>query len=356
MITVGVIGCGYWGPNLIRNFADAEGANVRWVCDLDVRRTQSLVRRYPGVRTTQNSDEVINDPAVDAVVIATPVATHAALAQQALQAGKHVFVEKPMAHTLAAARAMRDLANLHGKVLMVGHTFIYTPAVRKIRELMRDPAFGETYYYDSTRVNLGLFQGDVNVLWDLAAHDLAIILYLFDEVPVSVSAQGIAQIAGSPESMAFLTLFFASRKIAHVNVNWLAPVKIRQTLIGGSKQMIVYNDLEPSEKVRVYDKGVRVLDDPQEIRRTLIDYRMGDMRAPHIEPREALVIEVRHFLDCIANGSTPHSGPDAGVHVVNILEKATESMRHSGAPISLKSEIKDPAHALSVGRSAAAVS
>jgi predicted dehydrogenase len=335
MVRLGVIGCGYWGPNLVRNFVEADGSEVRWICDLVPARTNAVSRRFPSIRATTRADEVINDPDVDAVVIATPVASHARLARQAMEAGKHVFIEKPMADSLAEARALQSMAAQRRLTLMVGHTFVYSAAVRKIREIMRAPAFGETYYYDSTRVNLGLFQHDVNVLWDLAAHDLAVILHLFDEVPTAVSAQGIAQIAGSPESMAFLTLFFPSRKIAHVNVNWLAPVKIRQTLIGGSRQMIVFNDLEPSEKVRVYDKGVQV-NDHHELHKTLIDYRMGDMYAPHIEPSEALATEARHFIHCVTSRQTPLSGADAGVLVVDILEQATHSMKASGAPIELK--------------------
>ena len=335
MINVGVIGYGYWGPNLVRNFVANQDTNVMIVADRNRARLQAVGKLYPAIRLTTSSDELIRDSEVDAVVIATPVDTHFALALAALQAGKHVLVEKPIASTGDQARRLIDEAHKRGLVLMVDHTFVYTPAVRKMHELIRTDAFGAVRYYDSTRVNLGLFQHDVNVLWDLAVHDLSIMAFLLDRSPVAVSATGHSHIAGQPEYAAFLTLFFGDDSIAHVNVNWLSPVKIRRTLIGGDRQMIVYDDLEASEKVKLYDKGITVTPTPEQVHKLLISYRTGDLWSPNIPATEALALEAAHFAACIAGTEKPLTGGEAGLEIVRILEAADQSLRNRGAPVVL---------------------
>jgi predicted dehydrogenase len=335
MIGIGVIGYGYWGPNLVRNFFETSGASVVRVSDLRPERLSHLRARYPTIKATTDYQDLLADPAVDAIVIATPVATHYELALQALQASKHVLVEKPLADTSTHAAHLVQVAAERQRVLMVDHTFVYTGAVRKIRELIANRALGEIYYYDSTRVNLGQFQNDVNVLWDLAVHDLAIMDFVLRERPVAVSATGMGHIAGKPENLANITLFFASRQIAHVHVNWLAPVKVRQILIGGSKRMIVYDDVEPSEKVKVYDKGVDVAHRPEAFYELMVNYRSGDMWAPKLEMAEALRTEAAHFVDCIANQKLPQTDGCAGLRIVQILEAAGSSLRSRGACVEL---------------------
>jgi predicted dehydrogenase len=270
------------------------------------------------------------------VVVATPVSSHFALALAALEAGKHVLVEKPLTATADEARRLIDTAAARGLRLMVDHTFAYTGAVRRIRDLVREGALGRIHYYDSVRVNLGLFQHDVSVLWDLAVHDLAILDYVLGDGAEAVSATGINHVPGQPENLAYLTVFFPDRRVAHVHVNWLAPVKVRRTLIGGSEKMIVYDDLEPSEKVKVYDKGL-TLDQPEGVYRMRIGYRTGDMWAPHLEPTEALRVEADEFVRCIETGSSPATDGHAGLRVVEILEAATRSMAGRGQPVELRS-------------------
>ena len=339
MIRIGVIGYGYWGPNLVRNFYETAGAEVTCVSDLRVERLKQVVGRYPSVRVTESHRELIESPDVDVVAIATPVSTHFDLAMRALQAGKHVFVEKPLASTAEQVRRLMDAAQKANRILMVDHTFIYTGAVRKIRELVDDGSLGDIYYYDSTRVNLGLFQHDVNVLWDLAVHDLSIMDYVLPSSPVAVSATGHSHVPGGTENIAFLTLFFGGSQIAHIHVNWLAPVKVRRTLIGASKKMIVYDDLEQSEKVKVYDKGITLdrKEDPEKIYEVLVGYRTGDMLAPHLDMSEALRVEAAHLVRCIGENKQPASDGMAGLRVVQILEAATESMRNRGNPVELPS-------------------
>lgn len=335
MINVGVIGYGYWGPNLVRNFVACPDTRVTAVADRDQQRLQAVASLYPAIRLTASADELIADPEVDAVVIATPVDTHFPLAQAALQAGKHVLVEKPIASTSDQARHLIDEAARRNLVLMVDHTFVYTGAVRKMHELIRTEAFGTVRYYDSTRVNLGLFQHDVNVLWDLAVHDLSIMAYLLDRAPVAVSATGHSHIPGQPEYAAFLTVFFGDDSIAHVNVNWLSPVKIRRTLIGGDRQMIVYDDLEASEKVKLYDKGITVTPTPEQVHKLLISYRTGDLWSPNIPATEALALEAAHFAACVSGGEKPLTGGEAGLQIVRVLEAADQSLRNRGAPVQL---------------------
>jgi predicted dehydrogenase len=334
-VGVGVIGCGYWGPNLVRNFVEAAGSRVIAVSDLSPERLASIGRRYPAVETTTDYRDLLRDSRVDAVVVATPVATHFELALAALEAGKHVLVEKPLGASAAEAAGLVEAAARRRRVLMVDHTFVYTGAVRKIHELIAAGTLGDIYYYDSVRVNLGLFQHDVNVMWDLAVHDLSIIDYVLGARPEAVSAIGLSHFAGQPENIGYLTLFFAGSVIAHVHVNWLSPVKVRRTLIGGSRNMIVYDDLEPSEKIKVYDRGVSVNGTPESLYSLLVSYRSGDMLAPQLDITEALRTEAAHFVDCIVRGIRPVTDGAAGLRVVQILEAATQSMTQQGLPVAL---------------------
>ncbi len=339
MVRIGLIGCGYWGPKLLRNFSKAAGAQVIAVCDLRADRLRGIQETWPGLFATTDADELLRMPELDAVIIATPVATHFDLALRALRAGKHVLVEKPIAQSSEQVQRLIDEADQRLLVLMVDHTFVYSGAVRAIRQLLVDDGVGEMLYYDSVRVNLGLFRHDVNVLWDLAVHDLSIVDYLVENRPCAVSATGLQHYPGGQENIAYITLFFDGSLIAHVHVNWLAPVKVRHTLIGGTRKMIVYNDLEPIEKVKVYDRGVTVTDDPESIRQMRVGYRTGDMRAPWLDDTEALRTEALHFIDCVSNAKQPVTDGRAGLRVVKILEAATQSMAARGAPVELKGDI-----------------
>jgi predicted dehydrogenase len=282
--------------------------------------------------------DLVNDPGVDVVAISTPVSTHFEIAMTALRAGKHVLVEKPMAMRVEECERLIEEAERRRLVLMVDHTFVYTPAVRKVRDLVREGLLGDLYYYDSVRVNLGLFQHDVNVIWDLAVHDLAIMDFVLPERPVAVSATGVSHVPGGPENIGYLTMFFSSSLIAHVHVNWLAPVKLRRTLLGGTRKMIVYDDLEPSEKVKVYDRGITLNSNPENVYQLLVGYRSGDMNAPRLDGAEALRIEMQHLVDCIANGRRPMTDGEAGLEVVRLLENGTRSMRERGRPVELEAQ------------------
>jgi len=332
---VGVIGYGYWGPNLVRNFMGDTGWKVVSVCDRSDGRLAEVNRLYPAVTTTTKPEDLFRNPAIDAVAIATPVATHFDLAMGALRAGKHVLVEKPIASTSAQASQMIEEAARRKLVLLVDHTFVFTGAVRKIRDVITDDSFGTLQYYDSTRVNLGLFQHDVNVMWDLAVHDLSIMDFVLGASPVAVSATGLSHVRGQPANVAFMTLFFDSDIIAHINVNWLSPVKIRRTLVGGSKRMIVYDDLETSEKVKIYDKGITVTETPDDLRKLLISYRTGDLWSPKVSETEALRLEVAHFRSCIEGGEKPVTPGERGLAIVRMLEAADKSMQKRGEAISL---------------------
>ncbi len=335
MITVGVIGYGYWGPNLVRNFMETPGARVGMVADLRPERLSSIQKRYPTIEVTTDPRALIASPAVDAVIVATPVSTHFDLALAALEAGKHVLVEKPLASSSEQASRLIDEAARRNRVLMVDHTFVYTGAVQRIRDLVASGDIGDVYYYDSVRINLGLFQHDVNVLWDLAVHDLSIMDFVLAQRPVAVSATGLAHVPGEPENIAYMTMFFEGRLLAHVHANWLAPVKVRQTLIGGSRRMIVFDDLEASEKVKIYDRGISVNPSPENIYQMLVGYRAGDMWAPQLPVGEALSVEARHFVDCIERSAAPTTDGHAGLRVVRLLEAATRSMERRGAVVDL---------------------
>lgn len=334
-INIGVIGYGYWGPNLVRSFADVPGAQVIAVSDFNVERLANVQSRYPAIKVTTDSRDLFTDSKIDAVAIATPVSTHFDLALAALQAGKHVLVEKPMTVTSQQAITLIEEAKRRNLILMVDHTFVYTGAVRKMRELVTTKVIGDIYYYDSVRVNLGLFQHDVNVLWDLAVHDLSIMDYVLQSKPYAVSATGISHVPGEPENIAYLTLFFENNLIAHIHVNWLAPVKVRRTLLGGSQKMVCYDDLEPSEKVKVYDKGITVNGSSEKVYQMLVGYRTGDMWAPKLDMTEALQTEALHFIRCIQQGERPITDGEAGLQVVRILEAATQSMKNQGGLVEL---------------------
>jgi predicted dehydrogenase len=335
MIGIGVIGYGYWGPNLVRNFAEAPGARVVAVSDLRAERLATVQARYPAIKTTVDHRELIANRAIDAIAIATPVSTHFDLAMQCLRAGRHVLVEKPLTATSEQAIRLIEEANRCNRVLMVDHTFVHTGAVRNMRDLVASDALGDIYYYDSVRVNLGLFQHDVNVIWDLAVHDLSIMDYVLQAQPCAVSATGMSHVPDEPENIAYLTLFFDGCLIAHIHVNWLAPVKVRRTLIGGSRKMIVYDDLEPSEKVKVYDKGITLNNNGERVYQMLIGYRTGDMWAPQLDMTEPLRTEVLHFIHCVETGERPVTDGDAGLRVVRLLEAATESMAGRGRLVEL---------------------
>ncbi|MBM3877755.1 MAG: Gfo/Idh/MocA family oxidoreductase [Verrucomicrobia bacterium] len=334
---VAVVGCGYWGPNLIRNFADHPRSTLRWLVDLDPKRLALFTGRHPQARATTSLDEALADPELQAVAIATPVSTHFPLAKKCLEAGKHVLLEKPMATTVAHCDELLALAGRRGVTLMCDHTFVYTAAVRKMRALVESGELGDIHYFDSVRVNLGLFQQDVNVIWDLAPHDLSIMDYVLDKKPVQVAAHGACHVAGSRiENIAYLTLRFADETLAHFHVNWLAPAKIRRILVGGSRKMLVYDDLSPDEKIKIYDKGLLLKEGAAaDTRQMLAGYRIGDVHVPHLDTTEALKRETDHFLDCIATGRRPETDGEAGKRVVKILVAAQESLARHGALVDL---------------------
>jgi predicted dehydrogenase len=331
--TVGVIGCGYWGPNLLRNFAENEAAELRWICDADESRLAAMARRYPAAQTTTDYQRLLADPKLDALAVVTPVATHFQIAKAALGAGKHLLVEKPLTATEQEAEELNDLAETNGLTLMVDHTFVYTGAVRKMKEIVASGELGDLLYFDSVRINLGLFQKDINVLWDLAPHDLSIMDYLIDRQPDAVSAIGSCHIEPGIENIAYLMMHFDNDFIAHFHFNWLAPVKIRRTLIAGSRKMILYDDIEPTEKVRIYDKGIttnRVGTDREADYETLVSYRTGDVWAPKLDSTEALRHVVGEFLSSIRERRPPLTDGQAGLRVVRLLEAAQQSIKNGG--------------------------
>ena len=336
-LRVGIVGYGYWGPNLVRNFSEQIDAEVVWIADKDISKFDLISRRYPAIKTTTEVDDILQDASVDAVVVATPVNTHYKLALTALQADKHVWIEKPMTETSEEAEHLLQEAKARNRIVFVDHTFIYTGAVRHMSKLIRSNELGTVFYYDSQRVNLGLFQRDVNVISDLAVHDFSILDHLLGEHPIAITASGTNHFPGTPENLAYVTLYYQSGTIAHVNVSWLAPVKVRQTLIGGSQKMIVYDDLEPSEKLKIYDKGVSFTEDEEQIYNMRVGYRTGDMIAPKLETREALGLACEHFMDCISTSSAPSTDGHMGMRVVQLVEAATLSMRARGETVSIPS-------------------
>ena len=340
VVGVGVVGYGYWGPNLARNFAEAEAAQLVAVCDMDPAKLGLAKRRHPAAVITREFSNLLTDSQIDAIAIATPAQTHYQLALAALRAGKHVLVEKPLTQNSEQALHLVEEAERQRLVLMVDHTFVYTPAVQKVRELIAEGTLGDIYYYNGLRASLGLFQSDVSVIWDLAVHDISIIQYILNEQPVAVSATGANHVAGAPANMAHITLFFPSSCVAHISVNWLSPVKVRQTFIGGSRKMIVYDDVEASDKRKLYDKGITISNTAESAHQLRIGYRAGDIWVPHLPAKEALLTETEHFISCIRSGASPISNGMTGVHVVEILEAATRSTAAQGKPIMLTRQDK----------------
>jgi predicted dehydrogenase len=333
-----IVGCGYWGQNLIRNFSELKEVEVKAVCDFDLAALARVKRRYPGVELKPGYQEVLSDPRIDAVVVATPVSTHYSFARRALQAGKHVLVEKPLATNSAQVCDLIELAEKYGKALMVDHTFLYTGAVRRIKSLIEAGEIGKLLYFDSVRISLGLVQSDINVLWDLGPHDLSIMNYLCDREPVSISATGVKHLNCPFENIAYVSVQFEDNLIAHFHLNWLAPVKVRRTLVGGSKKMIVYDDMEASEKVKVYDKGISMSHDPADRERLLTGYRNGDMLAPQLETSEALRLMAQDFAYAITEQRRPVSDGYSGYRVVRLLELAQRSMAQNGRPIEVPAD------------------
>lgn len=333
MLRVGVVGYGYWGPNIVRNFNASEKATVVAVCDKNVAALNRVKRNYPGIRTTSDINEIVCSPDIDIVTVITPVSTHFELAKTALENGKHVFVEKPFTATAAEAEELIELADRKGLKLMVDHTFLFTSAVKRIRQIIEEDVLGELYYYDSTRVNLGLFQHDVNVIWDLSPHDFSIMDYLIKERPMAIAASGKAHI-NAKEDIAYIMVYFQNNIIAHFNVNWLSPVKLRTTLIGGEKKMLVWNDVDADEKLKVYDRGVEITS-KEGIYDLLVNYRSGDMWAPKVDQSEALRLETEYFVDCIEKNETPFNDGQAGLRIVKMLEACDRSLKNNGRMVYL---------------------
>src|SRR5215469_11453138 len=331
MINFGVIGYGYWGPNVVRNLNNLNGVRVLAIADKSLSARNRALKANPGISVTDDAGELISDSNIDSIAIITPVWTHFELAKAALTNSKHVFVEKPFTSSCDQAARLIDLAATRNLVVMVDHTFLFTTAVRKIKQLVEDDVLGKLYYYDSMRVNLGLFQHDINVLWDLAPHDLAIIDHIIGDSPEEIVATGQEHL-NHYEDVAFMTLYFPNNVIAHVNVNWLSPVKVRTTLIGGAKKMLVWNDLEADEKIKIYDKGVKV-EGAEGVYDLLDNYRSGDMWAPHLDQGEALHIELSYFVECILRNEIPFNDGNAGLRIVKMLEAADQSLRKRGVAV-----------------------
>jgi len=332
-LRVGVIGYGYWGPNIVRNFHALDGWNLVKVCDRSPAALKRVSRSYPGLALTTDAQDILRSTEIDAVAVVTPVWTHFELAKAALENGKHVFVEKPFTSSAQQAEELIELADRKNLKVLVDHTFLFSGAVRKIRELVDDGTLGSLYYFDSTRVNLGLFQHDVSVVWDLAPHDLSVLDHVIPEKPEAVVATGGMHLNGHAD-IAFITVYYPQNIIAHVNVNWLSPVKVRTTFIGGTEKMLVWNDLEPDEKIKVYDKGVEITSG-QGIYDLLVSYRSGDVWAPRVEQTEALKLELEYFGECIAHDRVPLNDGLAGLRVVRLLEAAEQSLNARGAIVSL---------------------
>lgn len=335
-IKIGVIGCGYWGPNLIRNFSENYNTDIKYACDLDRERLERIKLRYPFVTTTTNYKDLLKDKSLQAVAISTPVHTHYRIAKEALEAGKHLFIEKPFTSKVKEAEKLVEISKKKNLILLVDHTFIYTGAVRKMKELLSSGKIGDIYYFDSVRVNLGLFQSDVNVVWDLAPHDIAIMDYLIPDRPKSVVAVGASHTSNGIEDIAYLTVNFDGGLIAHFHLNWMSPVKIRRIIIGGSKKMIVFDDLDPAEKIKIYDKGITLARSEKKLLyQNRIQYRIGDMYAPKIDLSEALKVAVEHMADCIIKNKNPETDGESGLRVLRIIEAAERSIKKGGVKIAL---------------------
>lgn len=334
-ITVGVIGCGYWGPNLIRNLRSLPECQLKLVCDLNKQRLKHMKAIYPEVETTTDYEHLLNGANLDAVVIATSVKLHYKMAKESLLAGKHTFVEKPLATSSAECEELVALAKEKGLVLMVGHTFLFSAAVRKIKELVHKGDIGDIRYISCRRLNLGLFQKDINVAWDLAPHDISIILHIMEEFPLYVNCQGHAHVRPGIEDVSNMSLTFRKGRFATVQSSWLDPRKVREMTIVGSRRMIVYDDVQPLEKLRIYDTRVETPPHYDTFGEFQFSYHYGDSYVPYIKQEEPLKVECQHFLDCIANGTTPMTGGQQGAEVVRILEAASSSLQQNGAAVEM---------------------
>ncbi len=335
MIKIGLIGYGYWGPNLARNFNSNPDLELTAICEFSPDRREAAARLYPQVELSDNTDDFFNKAELDAVAIATPVSTHYDLGKKALASGRHLWLEKPMSEKVEQAEELIELAEKHRRTLIVDHTFIYTGAVQKIKELVDSGELGDLIYYDSTRVNLGLFQQDVDVIWDLAPHDISIMDFIMPFKKLRVSATGCHFFGNGLTPKALLTIYMENNTVAHINVSWVSPVKLRQTLIGGTSKMIVYDDNEPSEKIKIYDKGVELYETKEALYRLKVQYRVGDMLCPKIDNLEALSFATSHFVDCMNNGKNPMSDGRAGLEVVKILTASKKSLEGNGMPVEL---------------------
>jgi predicted dehydrogenase len=335
MINIGLIGFGYWGPNLARNFNADPDLKLAAICDFSADRLETARRLYPQVKLLGNLDDLYKDTNIDIIAIATPVMSHFALAKRALMSDRHVWLEKPMTEKVEQAKELIDLAQKKNKVIFVDHTFVYTGAVRKIKELINQGELGDMIYYDSTRVNLGLFQQDVNVIWDLAPHDISIMDYLMPFKKYEVSANGCFYYGNGIVPKSLLTIYMENNAVAQINVSWVSPVKIRQALIGGTLKMVLYDDNQPSEKIKVYDKGVELDFTKEELYHLKVQYRVGDMYSPKIEDHEALALATSHFVDCVSNGKIPLTDGEAGLEVVKVLVASSESLKKNGVPVKI---------------------
>ncbi len=333
MIRIGVIGCGYWGPNIIRNFTTTEGARVVAVCDTKEEMLKKIKKQYAEVYCTTDSNEILGAPDIDAVAVVTPVSTHYPLSKKALENGKHLFVEKPFTASSDHAKELIDIADRKKLIIMVDHTFLFTGAVMKMKEIIDKKTLGKIYYYDSTRINLGLFQHDINVVWDLAPHDFSIMNHLIAEKPVALTATGQSHVYDK-ENIAYITVYCTNKVIAHFHVNWLSPVKVRNTIIGGEKKMLLWDDMATDEKIKVYDKGVEVKSS-EKIYELLVSYRSSDMWSPKVNQVEALKLETGYFVECVNSGKKPFNDGVAGLQVVRMLEACDESLKNKSRMVYL---------------------
>jgi len=334
MINIGIIGYGYWGPNIARNFNACNGANLVSICDMNQKRLNLAKTTYPFLKGYSDPEELMREEDIDVVAIVTPVFTHYELAKKALEKGKHVFVEKPFTSNVAQGEELIELAEKKNLKIMVDHTFLFTGAVRKMREIIDSGELGDLFFYDSVRVNLGLFQHDINVVWDLAPHDFSIMSYLIDEKPKAITALGSEHFGRKLEDIAYIAVHFDNSFIAHFHCNWLSPVKVRRTLVSGDKKMLIWDDLSFDEKVKIYDKGVEI-DNKNGIHKLLVSYRSGDVHIPKVENIEALRLEADYFVECIENNKKPFNDGEAGLLVVRMLEAADKSMKNDCKKVNL---------------------
>ena len=335
MLRYGIIGYGYWGPNLTRAFHQAKGSTLVAVADQQARNLERALQLYPKIKVFEDALAMINDPDIDIIAVATPVSTHYELAKAALEAGKHVVVEKPLCGTVEEAERLVELAAKKNLQILIDHTFVYTAAVRRMAQMSKAGDLGRVLYYDSTRINLGLFQSDVNVIWDLVVHDFAIVRQIMPDAPIAISAAAVDPMGSTQASLAYVTLYYPGNTVAHIHASWLAPVKIRQIIVGGDKSMIVYDDMNPSEKIRIYDKGVEIIHDTERERALKVEYRIGDMYAPNLDNREALSVMAEHANECFAANKVPITSGEVGLGIVRLLEMADSSVRQGGIILKL---------------------